>query len=123
MTGNMPKTRDNRDWLWGLVLIAATFLAYLPVWHAGFVWDDSAMLTENPLIKAKDGLWRIWFTTQPVDYFPLTYSSLWIEWRLWGMHPLGYHLVNVLLHALNAVLLWRVLLRLKISDGSVRWLS
>ncbi len=109
----------GRGWLLGALLVAATFVAYLPVWRAGFIWDDDTFLLGNPLIQRADGLWRLWFTTASQDYFPLTSTTLWFEWRLWGPNPLGYHLVNVLLHALSAVLLWRVLKGLKIPGGAL----
>jgi hypothetical protein len=101
-------------------LVAITFLAYLPAMRGGFIWNDDTFLTRNPLIKTPDGLRRLWFTTDPPDYFPLTSTSLWLEWRLWGMNPAGYHVVNVLLHAVSAVLLWRVLKRLN-APGA--WLA
>jgi protein O-mannosyl-transferase len=98
-------------------LVAATVVAYLPVWRAGFIWDDDTFLWRNPLIQSPGGLFRLWFSTAAPDYFPLTSTTLWLEWRLWGASPLGYHLVNVLLHALSAVLLWRVLERLRIPGA------
>ncbi len=107
-------------WLWGLLLVGAVIIAYQPVWHAGFIWDDDNFLFNNPLIKQANGLYQFWFTTKAPDYFPLTSTTLWLEWRLWGTNPFGYHIVNVLLHALSAVLIWRVLARLKIPGA---WLA
>jgi tetratricopeptide (TPR) repeat protein len=102
------------------MLILATILVYLPAFSAGFLWDDDFFLTNNPLMHASDGLYRFWFTTQPPDYFPLTSSMLWLEWRLWGDNATGYHVVNVLLHAFSAVLLWRLLAALRIPGA---WLA
>jgi tetratricopeptide (TPR) repeat protein len=116
---NCQKKRpaNAEAWMLGFLLVAATLIAYLPACHAGFIWDDDKFLTDNPIIKRADGLYRLWFTASTPDYFPMTSSMLWVEWRLWANHPLGYHLVNVLLHAFSAVLLWRVLLRLKIPGA------
>jgi tetratricopeptide (TPR) repeat protein len=103
-------------WLLGLFLVVMTLVAYEPVWHAGFVWDDDTLLTGNAAVKSPDGLSRIWFQTD----FPLTVTSFWLEWRLWGMYAPGYHLTNILLHAAGALLFWRVLARLKIPAA---WLA
>jgi len=67
------------------------------------------------LLSAPDGLKRIWFSTDaPSQYFPLVYTMFRVEYALWKLDPLGYHAVNVLLHGLNAVVLWRLLARLRI---------
>ena len=100
----------------GLILVV-TAVVYWPAFHAGFVWDDDSMLTDNAAIKSPRGLYYIWCTTALPDYFPLTSTSLWAEWRLWGMRAWGYHLTNVLLHALSAMVLWRVLRRLSIAGA------
>jgi tetratricopeptide (TPR) repeat protein len=102
------------------VIVLVTLAFYLPAVDAGFVWDDEHFLTANPLVKAGDGLRRFWFTTEAEDYFPLTSTSLWLEWRLWDKHPTGYHVVNMLLHAASAVLVWRVLKRLNVPGA---WLA
>jgi tetratricopeptide (TPR) repeat protein len=106
--------------LLALLLVVGTIIVYLPVWHAGLIWDDGTFVINNPLIRRADGLYRFWFSSQPVDYYPVTSSMLWVEWRFWGSNPLGYHVVNVLLHSLNAVLLWRVLSRLNLPSA---WLA
>ena len=111
--------RDRPSWAWPLLLAAVTALAYLPALRGGFVWDDDTFLTQNRAIKAADGLYRFWFTTQAPDYWPVTYSPLWLEWRLWGMHALGYHAVNLALHIADSLLLWGVLRRLKIPGAYV----
>jgi len=111
--------RWQRGWVFGLFLMAITLIAYLPVWHAGFLWDDDLLLTNNPLIRQPDGWYRFWLTTQTPDYFPLTSTSFWLEWRLWGLNATGYHVTNVLLHAFSAILLWRVLGRLKIPGAQL----
>ena len=101
-------------WLAPAGLVLLTLLAYLPSLQAGFIWDDDNFLTLNPLIKAADGLYRFWFTAQATDYWPVTSSTLWLEWRLWGMHPAGYHAVNLGLHVAEVLLLWKILRRLRL---------
>jgi tetratricopeptide (TPR) repeat protein len=96
------------------VLAAITVLVYCPAMRGGFIWDDGDMLTNNPLIKSAAGLRDIWAGQKLTDYHPLTYSVFWLEWRCWGMNPAGYHVVNILLHAANVVLLWLVLRKLRI---------
>jgi tetratricopeptide (TPR) repeat protein len=103
--------------LGSVLLVGLTLLAYAPALNGGFVWDDDNFLTQNPLIKANDGLWRLWLTTQAADYWPLTSTTLWIEWRVWGMNPVGYHATNLLLHLAEAGVLWRILQRLGIPGA------
>jgi tetratricopeptide (TPR) repeat protein len=93
-------------------------LAYLPALRGGFVWDDDAYVTANRALRSLGGLWRIWFEpSSALSYYPLTFTSLWLDYQLWGARPFGYHLVNVLLHGLNAVLVWRLLERLHVPGA------
>jgi Tfp pilus assembly protein PilF len=96
-------------------MATAVALAYLPVWRAGFVWDDSTHLLENPVLQP-GGLARTWAPGDThLNYWPLTFTAYWLEYHAWGLNALGFHLVNVGLHILAAVLVWQVLLRLGLS--------
>ncbi len=106
-------------WLRVLAIVALTVTVYSPALTAGFLWDDDSVLTANALVKSSRGLWDIWFSTQLPDYFPLTSTSLWLEWRAWGDWAGGYHATNILLHAISSILLWRVLVRLEIPGAFV----
>jgi protein O-mannosyl-transferase len=113
-----PNPVSSAKWTYifiAAVLIIACLIAYAPAMRAGFIWDDDAYVTDNPFLTAKDGLKQIWFSfNQPSQYFPLTYTVFRLEYKLWGLNPVGYHLVNILLHIANAFLVWLVLSKLRI---------
>ena len=113
----------SRDWVLGLLLILAVVATYQPVWHAGFIWDDEALVTANPSMEGTLGLKEIW-TTRAADICPLTITTFWVEHALWGLNPMPYHLVNVFMQGACAVVLWRVLRNLKIPGawlGAALW--
>jgi hypothetical protein len=100
-----------------LCLFAATLTSYLPALNGEFLWDDSGHVT-YPALRSLEGLGRIWThlgTTQ--QYYPLLYSAFWIEHRLWGDNVVGYHLLNVLLHATSAFLVVLVVRKLRVSGA------
>jgi tetratricopeptide (TPR) repeat protein len=108
-------------WLACLAL-AATFVVYWPALQGGFVFDDANWTTDlvrwfqNPA-----GLWAIWVhPTVLQQYYPLTATSFWLDYQLWEFWTLPYHLENVLLHILAAVLFWRALFRLQVPGA---WLA
>jgi tetratricopeptide (TPR) repeat protein len=111
----------GRAFFFGLLLAVVTILAYRPAWNGGFIWDDDAYVTNNELLTASDGLRRIWFSLDsPSQYFPLVYTTFRIEHVLWGLNPLGYHWVNIVLHVANALLVWRLMVKLNIPGA---WLG
>ncbi|HMP75596.1 MAG TPA: tetratricopeptide repeat protein [Kiritimatiellia bacterium] len=100
----------RRSWILGVLLALAVLAAYGPAYHAGFIWDDDDYVTRNETLREPGGLARIWFEPGATpQYYPLTFTSFWLEYRLWELRPAGYHAVNVLLHAANAILVWRLL--------------
>jgi tetratricopeptide (TPR) repeat protein len=116
-----PLSSRIRAWLFGLLLAVVTIFMYQPAWHGGFIWDDDDYVTNNELLTAPDGLPRIWFSLDsPSQYFPLVYTTFRVERALWGLNPSGYHWINLLLHVANALLVWRVLVRLKMPGA---WLA
>ena len=112
----------NRDWLFGLLLFLATILAYWPALNGQFVWDDDSWTVNIAgLLRNLSGLCWIWRHPAALQqYYPLTGTSFWLDYHLWGFWTLPYHVENILLHATAALLFWRLLLRLK-APGA--WLA
>jgi len=106
-----------REFLLAAGIVVAVFVAYSPAMKAGFVWDDDHSITNNSLVKANDGLRRIWLSPADYDDFPVTKSSFWLQWRLWGADPTGYHVTGIAFHAIVAVLVWLVLRGLNVPGA------
>src|SRR5262249_35581323 len=86
-----------------------------------FIWDDEHYITDNPTLLSFSGLRQIWRQPGAVpQYYPLTFTTFWLEHQLWHNQPLGYHVVNVLLHALSSLLFWQVLRQLSVPGA---WLA
>ena len=103
----------------GLGALAAVF--YLPamLW-GGLIWDDR-IWSRSPAVLEWSGIRDIWFAPRLIEgeshYWPLVYASLWLEHKIWGLAPAGYHVVNVVLHLANTLLLWRILARLAVPGA------
>ena len=107
----------------GLALLVA--VSYFPATQAGFIWDD-LILTSSKAVQKWSGLWHLWFDTENTyrggdtregHFWPLPYSTFWLEHKLWGFAPVGYHVVNLLLHFANTWLVWRLLRRLAVPGA------
>ena len=99
-------------------MLLICILAFSATLRIGFIWDDDHHVTENIQLLSLQGLHNIWltFTSEP-QYYPLTHTTFWIEYHLWKANPQGYHIDNVLLHAIGAIVLWRILVRIKIPGA------
>ena len=114
--------RSPREMLAVLTISLLVVLTYFPALQGGFVWDD-VIFSEEPVIHSPDGLRSIWLAPADIrnegHYWPLVYTSFWLEHKIWGLNPVGYHAVNILLHLANCLLLWRLLDRLGVPGAAV----
>ncbi|HCD31656.1 MAG TPA: hypothetical protein DER01_04570 [Phycisphaerales bacterium] len=120
MGHHMQKT-TRQTIIGSLTLVVSLFVVYVQMRHAGIIWDDHSYLTGNTLIQSLTGLWTLW--TVPgahPQYYPLVFTSYFLEYQLWGLNLGGYHFVNILLHGISCLLLWRILTRLGLRCG---WLA
>ena len=114
------------DTLAFLVLGVLVAVIYFPATQAGFVWDDF-IITTLKAVRSLEGIWELWFepgsayrgegALRESHYWPLLYTTFWLEHKLWGFSPAGYHIVNILIHFANTVLLWRLLVRLAVPGA------
>jgi protein O-mannosyl-transferase len=112
--------RPRSSGWWCALIFGAALLAYFPALRGGFIWDDAGHVT-RPDLQSLRGLGRIWFEMGATQqYYPALHTAFWLEHHLWGDAPLGYHLLNVLLHATAACLLGSVLRRLAVPGA---WLA
>jgi tetratricopeptide (TPR) repeat protein len=112
------RARASSRALQALALLAIVILAYSPVRNAGFIWDDPIYVTENEHLRTPGGLREIWLRPGATQqYYPVVFTTFWFEYRIWHNQASGYHAVNVLLHAANALLLWALLARLSVPGA------
>jgi len=119
ITADISFSPRLRGWLWGLLLVIATLVAYQPAWNGKPIWDDAAHLT-YPERRSLTGLLRIWIEPGATQqYYPVVHSVFWLEHKFWGDSTLGYHLVNILLHVTAALLLLKILRTLQIPAAGL----
>ncbi len=120
---NLVGLKPNWKAVWpGAALVALTLLVYLPALRGGFVWDDDSWTSNiSGLLWDFSGLRAIWFQpTALQQYYPLSGTTFWLDYQFWGFWTTPYHVENVVLHALAALLFWRLLLRLGVPGA---WLA
>lgn len=115
----------DRRWFVAAVLTALVALVYWPT--AGFEflnWDDPWYVVDNPLVKSWAPSNLVAVATEPCskNFAPLTIFTLLVEHTVFGLWAGGYHIVNGLLHALNAVLVF-LLVRQVTKSSVAAWLA
>ena len=103
-------------WAWATLLAIVSIASFAPALLGTFLPQDDANVTENLFLRSWHGLRGIWrFAYLFRQFSPLGYSTLLVEYRIWGgvaKHAAsGYHLVNLILHIVNVLLLWTLLIR------------
>jgi tetratricopeptide (TPR) repeat protein len=117
---------DRRRWLRlslmpALALVVMTLAAYTPVLSAGYIWDDDLYVTANASLRTAQGLYDIWFRLGSTTmYVPVVFTTLWAQYQLWGLDPVGYHAVTLGFHLASVLLLWRFLRKLDVGGA---WLA
>jgi tetratricopeptide (TPR) repeat protein len=107
--------RRKAPLLQAILMILVGWWIYGPVLHGDWIGDDNLYVAENPLLNDPWRIWKAWF--QPgsfIEYYPLQETVQWLQWKLWGDDTFGYHVTNVVLHLVSALLLWRLLLKFRL---------
>lgn len=105
---------SRQPWLVLVGFVVTLLATYWPALQGGFVWDDDENILQSEPLRNLEGLGRIWtdvFATQ--QFYPVTHSTFWVQYQFWGTWTVPYHVMNVLLHACAAFLLWRLLCKLR----------
>jgi tetratricopeptide (TPR) repeat protein len=130
------EARSGRDFLlWGgLILLAALTIFSKPMMQGAFIWDDDRYVEQDRNLRTSQGLADIWTKIGithggTIQYYPLTFTSFWIEYQLFGggvwppQAGSGFarelHVTNVVLHAIGAILLWFLLRQLGLPGSWV----
>jgi Tfp pilus assembly protein PilF len=103
-----------------LLIGGLTFLIFLPaLWNDFVEWDDQVNFLNNPHFRGLGWANLKWMATTVLmgQWIPLSWLTLGLDYVVWGMDPRGYHLTNVLLHAINAGLFFAVASRLLARAG------
>lgn len=101
------------------LIVAATFVVAWPAVDGDWQWDDDISVTANPVVQGPYSLGNIWIAPTGPDYFPLTTTGFWLEWHCFGRVVRGYHVVNIVLHALSSLLLWALVATMGLPGGWV----
>lgn len=124
-----PGNQGAIRWLCPMIVAVVTCVSFFPALSNGFVdWDDFENLVDNPHYRGLGWGQLLWmFTTFHMGpYQPLSWMTLGLDYWLWGINPLGYHLTNLLIHTGNALFCYVISRRLlsvafSISEAEGGW--
>lgn len=123
-TGNAHPVYDSSKWIVFLILFFIGMVFYFNAFTNGFIWDDEMVITPNLFIRDWAHLKEIFFTDihhfgldKSNYYRPMQAVSYMLDYTLWQLNPMGYHISSVLIHILNAVLVYLTMFLVVSSVG------
>lgn len=126
-------TNRTQTWLWATLLLACTVLVYWPGLSGDFIFDDRPTIVDNPRAHSEhldaDSLSRAAWSFDPggtLGSRPLSMASFGINHAIGGLDPWGYKVAGLLVHLLNALLVFalvRRILRLPAIGGTDTWVT
>jgi len=109
----MPDKSDTFHPFKAVALLVLVLAIYLPSLNSDFIWDDDYYVTGNAALTNLKGLADLWITRDAtVQYYPMVFTSFWIEYQVFGPEPAVFHASNMVFHGINAILVWLILMRL-----------
>jgi len=94
-------------------LVGLTAFIYFPSLFNGYIWDDDSYVFGSKWSKSEEPLRSIWLSrSETPQYYPIIFTVFWAGHKLWGFEPFGFHLVNLIVHIANAILVLAVTRRL-----------
>ena len=117
-----------------IILILLVIIAFAYSIRNDFLWDDHMIIVKNPRIDLPLKEIPSVFTTplskfagfpeyQQVYYRPVLFIFFILNYKIWGMNPIGFHLVNLLLYLITAIVIYKAGLLLFESDKNKKLLS
>ena len=100
----------TQRWKWfgiGAFIFAAAIAVMWPTTKGDFYSDDGFYIQNNPLLDQPGRIWKAFFVPGSfIEYYPIEQSLQWLLYLCFGQHPFGYHIVNLVLHGINALAVW-----------------
>jgi hypothetical protein len=113
---------ETTKYYYGLTVAFATFVIYLFGLQNEFIqWDDNLYVFENLHIRSLDAAFFRWafFDFYTGNWHPLTWVSHALDYTIWGLNPMGHHLTNNILHAVNTFVVVLLVVRLLEADNAL----
>ena len=112
----VPGRVSRSSLLQSALIIILIFVAYSGSFDGEFVSDDIRRVRDNPTIRSLEWshIKEIFTTFDGANYMPLKVLSLAVDYQLWGPKPTGFHITNLLLHILCALVIYIILMRIGI---------